>query len=109
MNYHLIAMDPGGDSNPLGMFLPLILMFAIFYFMIIRPQSKRQKEREKLLSNVQKGDKVVTSGGVHGTVSSVDETTVIVQVADNVKLKIDKVAITTVLPAKGSETPATTK
>ncbi len=109
MNYHLIAMSTGGGNDPLGMFLPLILMFAIFYFMIIRPQSKRQKEREKLLSNIQKGDKVITSGGIHGTVSSVDDTTVIVQAADNVKLRIDKVAITTVLPAKGAETPVTTK
>ncbi|HEX2983186.1 MAG TPA: preprotein translocase subunit YajC [Ignavibacteriales bacterium] len=68
-------------------------IFGIFYFMIIRPQQKRAKEREKLLSEIQKGDKVVTSGGIHGTVASIEEKTVLLQIADNVKIKIDRSAI----------------
>lgn len=108
--HHFIAMAPTGDSNPISMFLPLVLMFFIFYFMIIRPQSKRAKERDKMLNAIQKGDKVVTTGGMHGTVSSVEDTTVIIQVADNVKLKYDKTAIATIGNTKvGDSAPAQTK
>lgn len=93
----LLAMAPpsGGDGS--GNLISTLIMFAaifgIFYFMIIRPQQKRAKEREKLLNDVQKGDKVVTSGGIHGTVSSIDDKTILLQVADNVKIKIDRSAI----------------
>ena len=72
-------------------------IFLIFYFMIIRPQQKRAKEREKLLSSIEKGDKVITSGGVHGTVAGVEEKTILLQVTENVKLKIERSAITTIL------------
>jgi preprotein translocase subunit YajC len=74
-------------------------IFLIFYFMIIRPQQKRAKEREKMLSNIQKGDKVITSGGLHGTIVNIDEKTVLVQVADNVKLKYERSAIATIISA----------
>ena len=73
-----------------GMLIPLILMFGVFYFLLIRPQQKRQKEHKKLISELQKGDKVITSGGIHGVVSGVKETTVVVKVADSVKLEINK-------------------
>ena len=73
-------------------------IFAIFYFMIIRPQQKRAKERDKLLSNLEKGDKVVTNGGIHGIIAGLEDKTALLQVSDNVKLKIDRSAITTVLP-----------
>ncbi len=108
-NLIAMAQQPGQESNPLTMFLPLVLMGAVFYFMIIRPQSKRQKEREKMLSAVQKGDKVVTTGGLHGTVSSVEEATIIVQVAENVKLKFDKNAVTVISQSKSSDSSVTTK
>ncbi|HOJ18893.1 MAG TPA: preprotein translocase subunit YajC [Ignavibacteriaceae bacterium] len=75
-------------------------IFLIFYFMIIRPQQKRTKEREKLLSSIQKGDKVITNGGIHGVVSSVEEKTVILQVSDNTKLKFERSAITSVTSSK---------
>jgi preprotein translocase subunit YajC len=98
---HLIAMapSPGGDSQG-GLFSTLImfaLIIGIFYFLILRPQQKRQKEREKLLSSVKKGDKVVTAGGLHGTIAGIDEKTVLLQVADNVKLKYDRSAIGSIL------------
>ena len=72
------------------------LIFVIFYFMIIRPQQKRQKERQKMLDALKKGDKVVTSGGIHGTVAGLDEKTALVQIADNVKIKVDRGSITSV-------------
>jgi len=72
-------------------------IIAIFYFMIIRPQQKREKERKAMLSALKKGDKVVTSGGIHGSVSGLDDKTVLVQIADNVKIKVDRGAITAVV------------
>lgn len=96
---HFILMQPqGGDSG--GGFASTIIMFAliilIFYFMILRPQKKKQKEREQLLNSIKKGDKVVTIGGLHGTIIGVEEKTVLVQVADNVKLKFERSAISTI-------------
>ena len=95
----LLAMAPQGGGG--GNFISTILMFgaifAIFYFMIVRPQQKRAKEREQMLSNVQKGDKIVTSGGIHGTVAGLEEKTVLVQISDNVKIKIEKSAIASIL------------
>jgi preprotein translocase subunit YajC len=76
-------------------------IFLIFYFMIIRPQQKKSKEREKLLSNLEKGDKVVTSGGIHGIISGLDEKTCLLQVSDNLKMKVERSAIGTVLSKKG--------
>ncbi len=73
------------------------LIIAIFYFMILRPQQKRQKERQQLLDAVKKGDRVVTAGGMHGTVAGLDEKTVLVQVADTVKIKFDRTAITSIV------------
>jgi len=101
----LIAMAPqGGDGGGGGLISTLIMfgaIFLIFYFMIIRPQQKRSKEREKMLSNLEKGDKVVTSGGLHGIIAGLEEKTALVQVSDNIKLKIERSAITTVLTKKG--------
>ena len=100
----LIAMAPqGGESG--GSMVSTIIMFGaiflIFYFMIIRPQQKKAKERTKLLSNLEKGDKVVTSGGIHGIISGLDEKTCLLQVSDNLKIKVERSAIGTVLSKKG--------
>lgn len=98
----IFAMAPQGDGG--GGFMSTIIMFGaiflIFYFMIIRPQQKRAKEREKMLSNMQKGDRVVTSGGLHGTIAGIDEKTVLLNVGDNVKLKFERTAISTILSSK---------
>jgi preprotein translocase subunit YajC len=80
------------------------LIIGIFYFLILRPQQKRQKERQKLLDSVKKGDKVVTAGGLHGTVAGLDEKTVLLQVADNVKLKYERSAIGSIV-REGEATP----
>ncbi len=80
--------------------LPFILIIAIFYFFIIRPQNKKQKETEKMINALKKGDKVVTIGGIHGVVSSTKEKTVIVKVDDNTKLEFNRSAIATVVTDK---------
>ncbi len=73
-------------------------IFAIFYFMIIRPQQKRAKEREKLLSNIEKGDKdCYWSGGVHATIVGIEEKTVLIEIAPNVKIKVERSAIGSVI------------
>jgi preprotein translocase subunit YajC len=85
--------DGGGLFSTVIMFA---LIIAIFYFMILRPQQKRQKERDQLLNNLKKGDKVITTGGVHGTIVGMEDKTILVQVADNVKIKYEKSSIATV-------------
>jgi preprotein translocase subunit YajC len=96
-----MAPPPNGGSGG-GSLISTVVMFGaiflIFYFMIIRPQQKRAKDREKLLSNMQKGDKVITSAGLHGTIVFIDEKTVLLQVSDNVKLKYERSAIATIIP-----------
>lgn len=89
----------GGGGNMLFSLLPFIIIFAVLYFLILRPQSKKQKERQKLLEALQKGDKVVTIGGVHGKIMAFkdNDKTVIIKVDDNVKLDVDRTAISNVL------------
>ena len=83
-------------SASLLSFLPFILIFVILYFFMIRPQSKKQKETEKMINALKKGDKVITIGGIHGTVSSVKEKTVIVKVDDDCKIEFNRTAISSV-------------
>ena len=89
-----------GGGSMLVNVLPFILIIAIFYFFIIRPQNKKQKETEKMINALKKGDKVVTIGGIHGVVSSTKEKTVIVKVDDNTKLEFNRSAIATVVTDK---------
>ena len=87
---------PSGAS-PFASFIPLILIFIIMYFLLLRPQIKRQKEQARLVAAVKTGDRVVTASGIHGMISNVKETTFIVKIAENVKIEIDKSAVTNVL------------
>ncbi len=91
------AQDPNGGGNLISTLVMFGAIFAIFYFMIIRPQQKRAKERETLLSAIQKGDKIVTSGGVHGVVAGLEEKTALIDVGNNVKIKIERSAIASVV------------
>jgi preprotein translocase subunit YajC len=86
---------PAG-SGLLGM-LPFVFLIVIMYYVMIRPQMRRQKEQAKLVSSLKTGDRVVTTSGIHGLISNVKETTVIVKVADNVKLEMEKSAVTNVV------------
>ncbi len=99
----LLMGQPGQDGGP-GLSMNIILfgsIILIFYFMIIRPQQKRAKDRQRMLDGMKKGDKVITSGGIYGTIAGMDEKTVLVQIADNVKVKLDKGSIASIV----SETP----
>jgi len=94
-------------SGPMGILtsvVPFIAIIAIFYFFLIRPQNKKQKETEKMLSALKKGDKVVTIGGIHGVISSVKEKTVIVKIDDNCKVEFNRSAISGVESDKPAET-----
>jgi preprotein translocase subunit YajC len=86
---------PGATSQPdiLQTLLPFLFMGVIFYFLLIRPQQKRQKAHQQLMANLKTGDRVVTSSGIHGLISNVKETTFSLKVADNVKIEIDKSAV----------------
>ena len=82
------------QPNAFVQFIPLVLLFVIFYFLMIRPQQKKQKEHTAMLGNLQKNDEVITSGGIHGTLVSINEQTVSLRIADNVKIEIDKNSVT---------------
>ncbi len=89
------------DASPQGglmSFLPLIVIFIIFYFLLIRPQMKRAKEHRKLVEELSTGSEVVTNGGLLGRITRVDESFVTVEIADNVKIKVQKHAIASVMP-----------
>lgn len=90
------AAPAQGQPNLLVSMMPLVFIFVIFYFLLIRPQQKKQKEHEKLVQSVKTGDQVITSSGIHGTISNVKEKTVIIRIADNVKVEFDRAAIAVV-------------
>ena len=85
---------PPQAGGPLGSFFPLIAIFLIFYFIVIRPEQAKQKEHKAQLSKLGKNDQVVTSGGIHGTVVNVKPDTLILRVDDNVRIEVDKESIT---------------
>ncbi|WP_372948636.1 preprotein translocase subunit YajC [Mariniphaga sp.] len=88
---NLLMMQPEGqDANPLMSFLPLLLIVVVFYFFMIRPQMKRQKEVRKFRESLAKGDKVVTTGGIYGRIVEVKETTIVLEIAKDIHIKVDK-------------------
>ena len=91
------AGDAGGGAGLLQ-FLPLIVIFVIFYFLLIRPQQKRQKEHKKMTENLKKGDEVVTNGGLLGTISSVGENFITLDVAEGVTVRVQRVAVNMMMP-----------
>tara|TARA_B100000809_G_C14778068_1_gene401953 strand:+ start:209 stop:559 length:351 start_codon:yes stop_codon:yes gene_type:complete len=84
------VMAQVGPSGGLQPFLPLILILAVFYFLLIRPQMKRQKEHKSLVDSLKRNDSIVTTGGMYGRIVEVTESTVVIEVASNVKVKFDK-------------------
>lgn len=84
------AAQSGSAGGGLMGFLPLVLIFVIFYFLLIRPQQKRSKEHRAMIEAIKKGDKVITSGGIYGLVESVGQNTVLLKIAENVKVKFGK-------------------
>jgi preprotein translocase subunit YajC len=87
------AGGAGGQGGGFGAFIPLILMFAIFYFLLIRPQQKKAKQHKALLSSLKKGDRVVSSGGLHGVITGLSDDTVTMEVAPKVRVKVSRGSI----------------
>ena len=103
MSALFFALSTGGaegGGNPLTMFIPIIMVFIVFYLLLIRPQQKKQKEHQALLSGLSKGDKVITNGGLYGTISDSKEHVVVLKIAENIKVEVVKSAIATVIEKK---------
>ena len=105
MNFLFLMQAKAPGGNFMTLLVPFALMFAIMYFLILRPQRKKEKDRLHMIANVRKNDRIVTSGGVHGVVVSVKEKEVLIRVDDDkdVKLKIDKSAVTSITIPKGDQ------
>jgi len=95
------APSPAGAGSGLLSLLPFVFIFVIMYYVMLRPQMRKQKEQARLVAALKTGDRVVTASGIHGLISNVKDTTVIVKVADNVKIEMEKTSVTNVV--KGSE------
>ncbi len=91
------------QSNPLISLLPLILIFVVFYFLLILPQQKRQKQHQRLLNSLKKGDRVITSAGIYGTIANVKDNIVSLVIADGVKIDIEKSHIITRMGTMGED------
>lgn len=91
---YALGTSPGaGGGGGLAAFVPLILMFAVFYFLLIRPQQKKQKQHREMIANIKRGDRVITNGGIYGTVAGLSEHTIILKIADQVKIEITRNAV----------------
>jgi preprotein translocase subunit YajC len=105
----LLMAAPPADGGAVGAggfltsMLPFVAIILIFYFLIIRPQSKKRKETERMLNSLKKGDKIITIGGIHGTIHSIKDNSVIVKVDDNVKLEFLRSAVSNVVAAAKEE------
>ncbi len=97
------AAPPGGSQSVLHTIIPIVLMLGILYFILLRPQQKQKQERDQMLSSIKRGDRVVTTGGLHGTVTGLSEHTVTLRVADQVKLEFDRSAIGRVTAGQGEK------
>jgi preprotein translocase subunit YajC len=87
----------GGDAGLMGL-LPIVLMFVVLYFLMIRPQMKRAKEAKAMVESLQKGDEVITAGGVLGRISKINEAYITLEIAPNTEISVQKAAVQTLLP-----------
>jgi preprotein translocase subunit YajC len=94
----LAAAPAEAQPDPIMSFLPLLLIFVVFYFLLIRPQTKRAKEHKQMVEGLAKGDEVVTNGGILGRIIEVGENFVQLRIADNVEVKVQKTAVATLMP-----------
>lgn len=97
-------MPQSQAANPFIQLFPLILIFIIFYFLLIRPQKSKEKEHQKKLANLNKNDEIVTSSGIHGTIVSIKDKSVIVRIDENVKIELDKNCVAIIKKPQGTAT-----
>ncbi len=97
-------MPQGQAINPIINLFPLLAIFVIFYFLLIRPQKTREKEHRKMLNNVKKNDEIVTNSGIHGTVVNVKDKTLILRIDDNVKIELEKNSVAYIKKPQGAAT-----
>ena len=93
-----------GAAGGIAGFLPIIILFAIFYFLLIRPQQKKAKEQRTMIENLKKGDRILTSGGIYGTILSLDESTITLEIAEKVKIKMARNHVGLLLNKSNTET-----
>ncbi len=103
------AGGAGGGAGGIASFIPLILIFGVFYFMLIRPQQKQAKLQQQFLNEMKIGNKVVTKGGIHGTITGLTESVVTLEIADKVRIKVSRSSIGSPLTKEGAPVPAKTK
>jgi len=92
------AAPAAGAQDPIMGLLPFVIIFVLFYFMLIRPQMKRAKEQKKMIDALQKGDEVITTGGVLGKITKVSDQYISLEIADNVVIQVQKATVQTLLP-----------
>ncbi len=92
-----LQQGQGGFEQLFSTIVPFLLIILVFYFLILRPQQKRQKERQRLLGSVRKGDRIVSTGGIHGLVEGIEDKTLLVKIDDNVKVKMEKSAVSVII------------
>ena len=92
------AAAPTAAANPLMSFLPLVILFGIFYFMLIRPQMKRAKEQKQMIDALQKGDEVITAGGVVGRITKISDAYLSIEIAPNTEINVQRTAVQMLLP-----------
>ncbi len=100
---YAMGPQPGGGNqgSPFWSFVPIILIFVIFYFLLIRPQQKRAKEHRNLLSNLKEGDQVLTSGGIYGRITGIKDDKITVEISDRVRVKVNRGHIAAVIKPDG--------
>ena len=86
-------MEGAAGGSPLTMLVPFVLIFAVFYFIVILPAKKQQKQKEAMIAALKKGDRVVTTGGIYGSVVAVEDTSLLLKIAENTKIRISKSAV----------------
>lgn len=84
---------PGGGAGGFASFLPLILIFVVFYFLLIRPQQKQAKQHQAFLGDLKKGNKVITKGGIYGEITGITDSVLTLEIAENIRIKVDRSSI----------------
>ncbi len=100
------AAQGQGGGNPMSLIFMIIAIFAVMYFLMIRPQQRQKKQHQQMLGQLSKGDKIVTAGGIHATVAGIKDNSVILKIADNVKVEVSRSSISQVVSSRAAKAAA---